>query len=405
MAKFNYIGRADGERVDGEMDGTNPEHIAAQLQSQGIVPLTIHEISQNPGINWGFLPRFKQIKVDDLIVFSRQMAALSRSGVPLVRAFTGLIDSTVNSTLKKAMGQIVADLQAGHDLSVALGEHPHIFDQFFIKVVRVGEEMGRLEDAFTQIFHYLESSKITRQRIANAVRYPIFVVMTVIMAIGVVNYYVIPAFVQLFAKFGSQLPITTKILIATSQYTREYAPLLLALLVMFFIVGWFVRQKPVGRLFWDRVILKIPLVGPLLHRIILARLSRIFVLGSRSGMNLVQILSAVEATVNNRFLAQRVVTIRLGVSRGESLVQAAQRSQIFKPLVLQMLAVGEETGQIEQMMDEVAQFYEQEVDYEIKALSSTIEPVLLLFLAVMVLVLAMGIFLPLWDLGAGGLGR
>ncbi|MBF0381434.1 MAG: type II secretion system F family protein [Magnetococcales bacterium] len=405
MARFQYVGRAAGERVAGEMDGINPEYIAAQLQNQGIVPLTIAEIKQNSRVDWSWLPGINKVSVDDLIVFSRQMAALTRSGVPLVRAFTGLIDSTVNSTLKNVMKQIVADLEAGHELSVALGEHPRIFDKFFVKVVRVGEEMGKLEDAFTQIFHYLESGKITRQRITNAVRYPIFVVLTVIVAMGVVNYYVIPAFIHLFAKFGSQLPITTQILVASSNFTRNYAPLLLAILVALIIVGRSVWQRPKGRLFYDRAVLKIPIVGPLLHRIILARLSRIFVLGSRSGMNMVQILSAVESTVNNRFLAQRVADIRLGVSRGESLVKAAQRSQIFTPLVLQMLAVGDETGQFEHMMDEVAEFYEQEVDYEIKGLSSTIEPILLLFLAVLVLVLAMGIFLPLWNLGSGGLAN
>jgi MSHA biogenesis protein MshG len=405
MAKFRYKGRAAGELVEGIMEGQTPDHIASKLQNRGTVPITIDKISQSRAVNWGVMPRLGGVKVDDLIIFSRQMAALTRSGVPLVRAFSGLIESTVNSSLKEAMVQIVVDLQAGHDLSTALAEHPLIFDQFFVRVVRVGEEMGRLEDAFAQVLHYLEGGKETRQRIANAVRYPIFVVVTVIVAIGVVNYYVIPSFIQLFAKFGSQLPLATRVLLATSKFTHDYASAIVAFLTALTGACWLSWQTPSGRMFWDRVSLKTPLVGPLMRRIALARISRIFVLGSRSGMNMVQILSAVEATVNNRFLAEGLVTIRLGVERGESLVQAAQRSAIFTPLVLQMIAVGEETGQVEQMMDEIADFYEQEVDYKIKALTSIIEPVLLLFLAGMVLILAVGIFLPLWDLGSGNITK
>ncbi|MBF0358272.1 MAG: type II secretion system F family protein [Magnetococcales bacterium] len=405
MAKFRYKGRAAGDLVEGVMEGQTPDHVASKLQNRGTVPITIDEINQSRAIRWGVMPRLGGVKVDDLIIFSRQMAALTRSGVPLVRAFSGLIDSTVNSSLKEAMVQVVADLQAGHDLSTSLAEHPRIFDQFFVRVIRVGEEMGRLDDAFAQVLRYLEGGKETRQRIANAVRYPIFVVITVIVAIGVVNYYVIPSFVQLFAKFGSQLPLATRVLLATSKFTNDHAPAIFAVITALIGGCWLSWQTPSGRLFWDRVSLKTPLVGPLMHRIALARISRIFVLASRSGMNMVQILSAVEATVNNRFLAERLVTIRLGVERGESLVQAAQRSAIFTTLVLQMIAVGEETGQVEQMMDEVADFYEQEVDYKIKALTSIIEPILLLFLAGIVLILAVGIFLPLWDLGSGNITK
>jgi MSHA biogenesis protein MshG len=405
MARFCYQGRADGELVDGVMEGTDPDHVAAQLQNRGITPLNISEIAQSKVVGKRFSLLLSRPQVDDLILFSRQMAALSRSGVPLVRAFQGLIDSTVNMALKKAMTGILADIQAGRDLSLAMAEHPHIFDPFFIRVIRVGEEMGRLEDAFAQIFHYLENGKATRQRIANALRYPIFVVMTVIVAMVVVNYYVIPAFVQLFTNFSAELPLATKILLTTSEFTREHGLPILGGLSALFAGFVYSLQTESGRLLWDRLILKMPLVGTLIHRTALARLSRIFVLGSRSGMNMIQILSAVEETVNNQFLAQRIALLRLGVSRGESLVQAASGSNIFTLLVLQMIAVGEETGQIEQMMSEVADFYEQEVDYKIKALSTVIEPLLLLFLAAIVLVLALGIFLPLWELGAGGMAR
>ena len=385
------------------MEGVDRDAVAAQLKKRGILPLTISQILPPSANEQSLLAFFERPKINDLLLFARQMATLSRSGVPLVRSFQGLIESSGNGGLKRAMVAILANLQAGRDLSASLAEHPKIFDKFFVRIIRVGEETGRLDEAFSQIFNYLENGKKTRQRIVSAVRYPIFVLFTVTLALAVVNYYVVPAFVELFTKFGAELPLSTQILLDISKFTHKYA---LTILVVFFLLFMGIKLSLTttnGRLYWDRILLQPPLVGSLLQRISLARLARIFVLGSRSGMSMVQVLSAVEETVNNRFIAQRVALIKLGVTQGESLAQAARGSKIFTPLVVQMISVGEETGQVEQMMAEVAEFYEQEVDYEIQAISSTIEPLLLLFLAVIVLVLAMGIFLPLWDLGAGGL--
>ncbi|MBF0448234.1 MAG: type II secretion system F family protein [Magnetococcales bacterium] len=402
MARFSYRGRIEGgAAVNGVLEGRDPDHVARQLKNRGVLPLAITEL---PPVQRAFRsgnPLVKGYGINDLILFSRQMSALSRSGVPLVSAFQGLIAASIKPRLKKAMVQILIDLQAGRSLSLSLADQAPIFDHFFVRMVQVGEESGRLDEAFLHIANYLENGKQTRQRLTTALRYPLFVVLTLVVALAVINYSVIPAFVQLFTKFGVELPWTTRILIATSNFSRDY--LLLIIGGLGGLVALFVYSiKTVsGRLFWDRLVLRVPVVGPLIHRILLARFARIFVMGSRSGMNMVQVLSAVAETLNNGFLARRVQSIQQGVFRGESLAQAAEGSEIFTPLVLQMIAVGEQTGQIEQMMSDVAAFYEEEVDYEIQALSGIIEPILLFFLAAMVLVLTLGIFLPLWELGAG----
>ncbi|MBF0455829.1 MAG: type II secretion system F family protein [Magnetococcales bacterium] len=405
MAKFYYKGRLAGKRVEGVLEGVDRDQVAAQLKKRRVVPLTITEKPTPQGGGQPRLVFFGRPKVEDMLLFARQMAALSRSGVPMVRAFEGLIESTLNRVLKQAMVRILADLQAGRDLSVALGEHPHLFDPFFLRMVRVGEETGRLGDAFQQIFSYLENDKETRRRLASAVRYPAFVVMTVFLALGVVNTYVIPAFVELFDKFGAELPFSTSLLLAASRFIQGWGWPVLFFLLLIIVLQQLSLRTDWGRLFWDRLVLTLPLVGSLLHRIILARLCRVFVLGSRSGMSMVQVLSTVADSADNRFIAGQIDGIRQGVSRGESLKQAVEVSGVFTPLVVQMIAVGEETGQVEQMMMEVAVYYEQEVDYEIHALSATLEPILLLCLAGIVLILALGIFLPLWELGSGGISR
>ena len=405
MSLFRYTGRTDGQLVEGVLEGVNATAVARQLLDRRIEPLTIvaSDSSIVSGAEWmdglsGGWPG-----ADDLILFARQMYALTKSGVPMARAFQGLTDSAVNLRMKNALERIAADLQGGRDLSAALAEHPRIFGRLFPRIIHIGEETGRLEESFRQLYLYLDVDKENRQRIQEAFRYPLFVLAALFIALFIINFYVIPAFAGLFSKFGADLPLMTRILLETSQFIRDSGPiLLLAMLLAVYGFSIYIRQ-PTGRLWWDGAQLKIPLIGSIIHRATLARFARAFAMGSRSGLTAVQTLNATEEAVDNVYMGQRICKMREGVERGESLTQSAHGSGLLPPLMLQMMAVGEESGDMANMMSEVADFLEREVTYETRALSSVVEPILIIFVAILVLVLALGVFLPMWDLGSAAL--
>jgi MSHA biogenesis protein MshG len=283
--------------------------------------------------------------------------------------------------------------------------HPDVFSAFYLSMVRVGEMTGRLEEVFLRLFEHLEFDRDMRERVKTALRYPTFVVIAMVAAMVVINIFVIPAFAKVFESFNTQLPLMTRILLATSNFTQNYWALLLGVAVAAFFGfrAWIKTVK--GRYEWDRIKLRLPIAGKIIHKATMARFARSFSLSARSGVPIVQALTVVSQTVDNAFLTSRIEQMRDGVERGESILRTAVTAAVFTPVVLQMIAVGEESGSLDDLMDEIAQMYEREVDYELKTLSAQIEPILITFLGAMVLVLALGIFLPIWDLGKAALRR
>lgn len=404
MPAFRYSGRSEGKPVAGVINAPNADAVVEQLFNRRIEPLDIQEVKADSGeITLDFLVEWPND--DDRILFARQMYTLTKSGVSLIRSFQGLVESTHNKRLRLAMVRIIEDLQSGKELSVALADHPKIFDRLFVRIIRMGEETGNMDESFKQLYQYMEVDKTTRRQIKSALRYPTFVVIFITLAMFVVNYFVIPKFATMFSKLGSDLPFMTQVLMSTSTFVKQYA---LYIIVTLFgtVYGFLAYIKTVpGRLWWDQVRLALPIVGSIINRATLARYSRAFSMGSRAGLPVIQILAAVEEAVDNAFMAQRIAGMREGIERGESLTQAAFNSGMFTPLVLQMIAVGEETGSMGEMMSEVAEFYEREVEYDVKGLSSAIEPILLTVIGAMVLVLALGIFMPMWDMSSAALGK
>lgn len=403
MPRFNYTGRGSGgQMVKGEIIAFSADAVVEQLLNQQIQPLQIKEVAEKGGsgdLNSGnIMPQWPTD--DDVILFTRQMYTLSKSGVPMVRALQGLIDATHNLKLVEAIKALLADLQSGRDLSSAMGQHPKIFNALYIRIVRIGEDTGRLDEAFNRLHHYLEVEKSTRQMIKSALRYPTFVMIAMVIAVFILNFFVIPAFTNVFKKMGADLPWATQVLLATSSFTVKYAGFIVAGAVgaVFGFNAW--TRSASGKLIWDRYKLKLPLAGSIINRATLARFSRAFAMSAKSGLPTVATLNAAMEAVDNAYVAKKVEEMRNGIERGGSITQTAYASQMFTPLVLQMMAVGEETGSMADMMEEVADFYEKEVEYEVKALGSAIEPILLVFMGAMVLILALGIFLPMWDLGS-----
>jgi MSHA biogenesis protein MshG len=403
---FAYKGRnARGELMQGVLEAADSGAVADQLFNTGVTPIEIAVTTR--GIageeNWWVKLLEKKVTSMDVQLFSRQMYTLLKSGVPIMRGLAGLQESAVSKSFGKVIKDLRESLDSGRELSAAMRRHPEVFTPFYLSMVRVGEMTGRLEEVFLRLFDHLEFDRDMRDRVKTAMRYPSFVVLAMVVAMVVVNIFVIPAFVGVFAKLNAELPLMTRLLIGTSNFMVRYWPVMASAVVLAFwgFRTWIGTERGLYR--WDKFKLRIPVAGKIMLKATLARFARSFSLASRSGVPIVQGLTVVAQTVDNAYLTARVEQMRDGVERGESILRTAAAADVFTPVVLQMIAVGEESGSIDELMDEIAQMYEREVDYELKTLSSQIEPILIIFLGIMVLILALGIFLPIWDLGRAAL--
>ena len=408
MPTYAYKARnASGQLVEGVLEGGATGAVADILRAQGLTPVDIRETkAKAASSSVSLLSLFKpQVTHIDLLLFSRQMHTLLKAGVPILRALNGLQDAAINPEMKRVIGEIRESLEAGRELSQALAKHPRVFSSFYLSMIRVGESTGLLEEVFFRLFEHLEFERYMREQVKSALRYPSFVVMAMAAAIVIVNIFVIPAFAKVFEGFGSELPLMTRLLLGFSNFMVAWWPALLAGVsgVAVGVRSWIATPK--GRYAWDRWSLKIPIAGKILHKAALSRFARSFALGTRSGVPVMQALTNAAQTVDNVFVARTVERMRENIERGESLLRAAISSGIFTPVVLQMVAVGEESGAVDDMMDEVGDMYRQEVEYELKTLGQQIEPILIVLLGVLVLILALGIFLPMWDLGKAAMKR
>ena len=399
MPLFKYTGRdSQGNITKGEIEANSKELAADLVMQKGILPSDIKEKAaarqslQLPDLLAG------HVKLPDLIVFTRQIYSLTKAGIPILRAVNGLADSTHSKLLSAALYDLLERMHNGYSLSAAMAAHPRVFSQLYTSLIQVGENTGQLDRVFLQLSEYLEQELETRKRIKSAMRYPSFVLMTLAVAMVVLNIYVIPVFANMFAKFNAELPWTTQILLATSYFFVNYWPYLLAGLGAAFaaVKRWLASDS--GAYLWDRWKLRIPIVGSVIERSLLARFSRSFAMMLSAGVPLNNGLYLVALAVDNRYLKEKILSMRAGIESGETLLKTASNAGLFTPLVLQMIAVGEETGQIDELLNESADFYEREVDYELKNMTAKIEPILISIVAGMVLILALGIFTPMWDM-------
>lgn len=403
MPNFAYKGRdAAGKLVEGVLDGQSAGGVADVLLGRGITPLSIGEIkgkfASTAAI--GEITLFKpKVEHVDILLFSRQLHTLLKAGVPIMRALAGLQESATNPSMRDVIGDVKESLEAGRELSVSLARHPKVFGSFYVSMVRVGEATGLLDEIFLRLFDHLEFERYMREQVKSALRYPMFVVLAMAVAIVVVNIFVIPAFAKVFQGFGAELPLMTRILLGFSNFMINWWPALLGSIVaaIFAFRAWTKTSR--GRMQWEALTLRFPIAGKILRKAAMARFARSFALSTRSGVPVMQALSNSAQTVDNSYIAAKIEGMRDTVERGESVLRAAIASRFFTPVVLQMVSVGEESGALDDMMDEVGQMYQREVEYELKTLGQQIEPILIVCLGGLVLILALGIFLPMWDLG------
>ncbi len=408
MPQYRYRARgAQGAAVEGVMEGTSSDVVAESLQRSQLIPVDIVLLEEKgadvmSSLREALLPR--RVDLTEMIMLSRQMYTLLHAGVPIIRSIKGLVETTRNRALARALTDVAEQLESGRPLADCLRGHPEVFTSLYVNIIHVGENTGQLDESFRQIGDYLELEKETRDRIKSALRYPSFVLAAIVLAVGLINVLVIPAFAKVFESFDAELPWATRVLIASSDFSVAYWPhMVAAAALLVFAARTYVRTEA-GRHLWDRHKLYLPLAGKIVRLATLGRYARSFAMALRSGVPLMEGLNTVAGAVDNAYVARRLLAMRGSIERGESLTATHMASGLFTPLVVQMIAVGEETGSIGELLDQVGRFYEREVDYDLKQLSASIEPIIVTLIGAIVLVLALGVFLPMWELGGAARG-
>lgn len=398
MPIFEYKGRTeDGMMVSGVQEATDMEALGSALILSQITPV---EIRQKKAVDVAFTFFEEKIGSLEVMIFSRQMYTLLKAGIPIMRALAGIQNSVGNAKLAQVVGQLRLSLDSGRELSVAMTEHPKVFDGFYISMIRVGETTGNLDNIFLRLAEHIEFDRFMRGQIKSALRYPMFVITAMAIAIAVINIMVIPQFEKVFASMHADLPLITKMLITFSNFMRNYWFVMIGMIAA---AGWTFKSyvsTAKGRANWDRFKMRIPIAGKIIFKGTMARFARSFALSTRSGLPILSALRLVSQTVENDYISAKILSMSAGIERGETILRTATQTQVFSPLVLQMIAVGEESGSLDELMQEIADMYQADVEYDVKTLGAQIEPILIIFLGVLVLILALGVFLPIWDMSS-----
>lgn len=407
MPVFDYSGRnARGEMMEGQIESNSPQGVASWMMSAGITPIMIKARAEDARLDWlRGIVREGTLTDVDLLLFTRQIGTMVKAGVPMMQALAAIQKSTRKPRLVRLLQAMRDDLDKGLELSSAIAHHPKFFNEYYVNMVKVGEGTGRLEEIFRRLFTQLEFEKHMKQKIKGAVRYPSFVMTAIVIAVAILNLYVIPVFAKVYAGFKVALPPLTQLLIAISDFVVNYwwAIVAAAVLAIYAFRSWIGTRN--GRYAWDKNKLRMPIIGSIVVKGTIARFAMSLAIASKSGIPLMQAFTLVSRVVQNAFYEQRILQMRDGVERGESMLRVAQSAGIFTPLELQMIAVGEETGEIDDMLEQIAKMYQDEVEYEVSRLSETLEPILIAAAAVVVIILLLGIFLPLWNLGQVAIKR
>lgn len=406
MPQFAYHGRDAAQApMTGVMEGLSSGQVASLLTSMGITPVVIalHQPPKEASETLARLFGSKRINDTEVLMFARQMYTLMRAGVPILRSLQGLEESSSHKGMRALLRELRQSLDSGYELSHAMARRGDVFDGFFVAMVRVGETTGQLTQVFLTLHEHMEFQRSMAEQIKSALRYPKFVMLAMVVAMVVINIFVIPAFAKVFENLKTELPLMTRILLGTSKFVVAWWPAMLAacaagVLALRGFVG-----TAHGRLFLDRHKMDIPVAGKIVRKGALSRVCRSLSLVLRSGVPVLEGLQLAGEVAENAHIERAIKGMRTSVEHGESMLNASRKAGIFTPIVLQMIMVGEESGTLDEMLDEVGLMYQREVEYELKTMSQQIEPILIFVLGAMVLVLALGVFMPMWDLGKAAL--
>ncbi len=413
MPYFAYKAKSSENKIveDQQFAGTIGE-LADKLKAEGLIPLKIWESQKitETKVKQGkrkakrkkpFLEIGKPV-IEELIMFCRQMQAMLHAGVPILNAVKITAQTINNNRLKYALEDVIDDLDEGHSFTNSMKKHKELFPTLFLALLEVGENTGNLDEIFIQISKYLEVDRNSSKKTKEAMRYPKIIMLTIAGAVVASSMLVIPTFKTLFKNLGAEksLPAVTVFLVHLSDFMLNYWYLVLIGFFALSLMFKYFYKTPEGKVLVDRLKLKIFALGPITHKAVIGRFCRCFATMYKSGVPLLDVLKVSAKVTDNAYIEKEIMKMRSHVEMGESLATAAKKVKVFNSLVLQMITIGDESGDIETMLFEVAKHYEEDVEFDLKQLSSIIEPVMILVMSGMALVLMLGIFLPIWDLSS-----
>jgi type IV pilus assembly protein PilC len=388
----------EGKMAAGSMEAESEEAVVSRLRQLGYAPISV-EAEKGDGLKTEIrLPGTGRVKLKDLAVFSRQFATMINSGLSLLRSLTILGQQTGNRRLAEVITQVGAEVERGTSLSAALAKHPKIFNRLYVSMVRAGEIGGFLDQVLVKVAETFEKEVELRGKVRSAMTYPVVVFTMVLLIVAAMLIFIVPTFESLYQSLGGTLPLPTRILIGASRGIRRYFLVLVLVLVAvaFAYRRW--RATPAGRYRLDQFKLKVKVFGPLFHKTALSRFSRTLATLIRSGVPILQALEIVAETVNNGVIARAVHDVQDSVREGESLAAPLSKHRTFPGMVVQMMAVGEETGALDTMLSKVADFYDQEVEAAVASLTSLIEPILIAVMGAAVGGMVVALYLPLFRI-------
>jgi type IV pilus assembly protein PilC len=385
-----------GSLVTGQLVGDSELLVLRKLRDMGLTPIEVKKAGV--GLKMEFSLRPGRVKLKDLAVFCRQFATMVNSGLPILRALSILADQTSNKELGRVLTAVRTDVEQGASLSGALQKHPKAFNELFIAMVKSGETGGVLDDVLIGLADTIENEVQLRRKIKSAMAYPVVVVGLVVLIMAAMLLFIVPQFETIYATLGSELPVPTQLLLGASKALQTYwwEVILLAVAGRYGFRRYKATQS--GRLRVDAVKIRVPVFGPLFHKVALARFSSTLAMLLKSGVPILQALDIVKDTVNNKVLARAIDDVKGSVREGESIAKPLARHGVFPPMVVQMLAVGEETGAVDTMLGKVAEFYNQEVEATVEALTSLIEPLLIAFVGAGVGAAVVALYMPMFNI-------
>ena len=397
MATFTYKARNwDGKIVTSEMDAESKEVCISKLREKGYFVTSIAEKKGGGGINLSFFER--GVNSQEVCIFARQFATMIGSGVPLVRCLTILQQQSENPTFKRIITQIRSDVEGGATFSKALEKHPKVFSDLFCSLVKAGEVGGILDQILNRLADYLESSENLKSKVKGALTYPVVVFCIAGLVVVALVMFVLPQFKEIFMGMKVELPMATQILLATSDFMVNWAILVIpAMLGIPFLIYSFFTTKTGARIF-DTNILKMPAIGMMMRKVAVAKFTRTLGTLIASGVPILQALEVTAQTAGNVVIAEAVDKTRVSIREGESIAEPLKNSNVFPPMVIQMIAVGERTGGLSDMLTRVSDFYDTEVDNAVKGLTSVIEPIVIVFMGVVIGGIVLAVFMPMLKL-------
>jgi type II secretory pathway component PulF len=399
MGKFTYKARDEkGSLVTGMIEGDSRRAAYMQIDALGLFPVTVTETREQPFSLENTLASLRPVRYDDIIFFTRQLQTVIRAGIPMISGLRALEEQTSNVKLKAGIKDMVQDIDKGSSLSDALTKQRRLFPELYTSMVKAGEIGGSLEEVLERLATLLEFQLKTKEMLKSAVRYPIFVVTTLVVAFLVLINFVVPRFAVLFRGAKMELPLPTKMLLLLNDIFQNYS-FFLGIIIVFLIGAFFFYKKTAaGTLAIDRLKLRIPLIGPIVLKICMSRFANMFENLIKVGIPVVRTLEVVSRTVGNEYIAQKILEISGKIEKGLGISRPLKEAEIFPPLVIHLVSTGEQTGSLEEMLKEVSTHYDREITYSINRLSTWIEPLLTAGLSLMVLFLALAIFLPWWNM-------